>query len=96
MRAKRKKKADAVPELTEFEAAKAKWKEVGAEHADLVARIEGMRLARNQAATDASLDVAGHMPPHLVEKAKPYTRLASRRPARAADNLAVAEIELEE
>ena len=96
MRAKRKQKKDDVPELTEFEAAKARWSEASATHAELLGRVEAMRLARDQASADATPEKTGDMPAALIEKAKPFARLAHRRPVRAADNLAAAEVELEE
>ncbi len=95
MRSKKKQPAGE-PEVSEFEAAKARWAEASARHAELAERVEAMRLARNQASAKTTPENIGTMPKHLIEKAKPYARLAHRRPARAADNLAVAEIELEE
>ena len=95
MRSKKKQPAGE-PEVSEFEAAKARWAEASARHAELAERVDAMGLARSQASAKATPENMGTMPKHLIDKAKPYARLASRRPARAADNLAVAEIELEE
>ncbi len=80
------------PAAPSFETAAARWREIDAKHRALLDRREGMALAQ-------SLTFNGdntRTPQHLRDKAKPYLKLASRRPLKLDEQRADIADEIDE
>ncbi len=76
----------------EYQTAQAHYAEVSAKHREMRARDEGLRLAISIAASGEGKRV----PSHLHEKARPFKKLAVKRPEKVADLLADVRDEIEE
>ena len=88
----RKRKPETDAPAPELEAAKARWSEVNTKYDGLLERREGMTLAQSLSFDEKN----NQMPQHLRDRAKPYLRLAARRPLKLADELADVMDEIEE
>lgn len=79
---------------TEFEAAQSEFKAVQGKHMEMCGRLETMKLAQNYAgAKDITKTNA---PAHLQERAKPFMKLAGRRPEKFREQIEDLWIEIEE
>ena len=78
------------PELLE---ARARWTEISAKHRDLTERSEGLTLATSLA---SSPEDSRRVPDALKPRAKPYRKLAQKRPHKVADMIDECRLEFEE
>ena len=78
--------------VAEFEAARAEFKPIAAKHREMHDRLESMQMALNYGSA-ASLS---NVPAKLLEKAKPFMRLASRKPEKLRDQISDLQIEAED
>ena len=81
---KPKSKTEPEVESIEFEAARARWAEINDQHREMVQRLDAMGIAKSWAGAPN----ADNMPQRLREKAHPFLKVAGKRPAKFAEQIA--------